>query len=236
MNNEELIALYKSGDIGALEQIIIRNERLVNYIVNRCTWVIREYFFIELSDLQQEGFIGLILAVDKYDLTRKDRSSFATFAFLLIKQRVLSYIKKTYKNKNDVSLYSPMNDEKVELVDTLESDDNHLMEIEESIYNDQLKEELEDVMRRYLTLKEYQVLELRYGLDGDDLTLEDIARLFGRSKEGIRKTEQFALKKLRKSPWGVNKAKEEFREKYITSEVVSINGVINKLDFIDKYF
>ncbi|MCR5621607.1 MAG: RNA polymerase sigma factor RpoD/SigA [Treponema sp.] len=62
----------------------------------------------------------------------------------------------------------------------------------------------EDIARALDTLspKESKVLRLRYGLDGDGgKTLQEIATIFGRSKERIRQIECAALGHLRQIQW-----------------------------------
>ena len=53
-------------------------------------------------------------------------------------------------------------------------------------------------MSHQLTERERKVLEYRYGLiDGNEMTLEEVAKVFGLTKERIRQIEAKALRKLR---------------------------------------
>ena len=65
MTNEDLVLLHQQGNRHALESLIENNKGLVMKIVNK-------FFFdrtnsITREDLEQEGFIGFIMAANKYD-------------------------------------------------------------------------------------------------------------------------------------------------------------------------
>ncbi len=61
-----------------------------------------------------------------------------------------------------------------------------------------LREKIEEAMSHQLTERERKVLEYRYGLiDGNEMTLEEVAKVFGLTKERIRQIEAKALRKLR---------------------------------------
>jgi RNA polymerase primary sigma factor len=60
-----------------------------------------------------------------------------------------------------------------------------------------LRERIGEVLRS-LAQREREVIELRYGLkDGQPKTLDEVARLFGITRERIRQIEAKALRKLR---------------------------------------
>ena len=57
---------------------------------------------------------------------------------------------------------------------------------------------LKDIMRRVLTEREYRVLALRTGLEtGRELTLEEVGKIFGVTRERIRQIESKAYRRLR---------------------------------------
>lgn len=83
---KKLFELYKNGDEGARKKLINSNLRLVVYAVKR---VHKEYIgnqkvSLNFLDLIQEGNIGLIKAIDKFDLSKGMRLS--TYALWWIKQ------------------------------------------------------------------------------------------------------------------------------------------------------
>jgi RNA polymerase primary sigma factor len=243
------IQIENGGDegIAARNKLILENRRLV---YSRA----RSYLYsgMELDDLIQEGMIGLIYAVDKYDWRRGFR--FSTYAIHWIRQAMgravenyartirlpshaiesLSRIKRTYEvlsnklsrvptdeeiaraidlpvNKvrrlllpetlTPLSLNVPMGNSDTPLVDLLIADDN----VSPFTYLFQLviREEIDKALD-CLTLREQEVLHLRFGLinDSDPMTLEEIGRKIGVSRERIRQIEEVALKKLRRSEIG----------------------------------
>ena len=60
------------------------------------------------------------------------------------------------------------------------------------------EERIEEAMSHQLNERERKVLEYRYGLvDGNEMTLDEVARIFNLTKERIRQIEAKALRKLR---------------------------------------
>ena len=60
-----------------------------------------------------------------------------------------------------------------------------------------MEESLDAALKR-LKPKEEKVLRLRYGFDSAEcMTLEEIGKILGHTKEGIRQIEKSGLKKLR---------------------------------------
>ncbi len=86
---EEEIALFQKmhqGDAEARDQIIEANLRLVLSIASQFA----QKSIVPLEDLVQEGCLGLIRAVDKFDWRRGNR--FSTYAFWWIRQYIVRAI------------------------------------------------------------------------------------------------------------------------------------------------
>ena len=66
-----------------------------------------------------------------------------------------------------------------------------------SIESDQLKEVIDFTLDTKLTPRESNVLKLRFGFEGDPLSLEQVGDLVGVSRERVRQIEAKALRKLR---------------------------------------
>lgn len=79
----ELIARVRMGDASAKEEICERSKRLVVKMV-------RNYIGrgIDFDDLVQEGMIGVLKALDKYDITHESGSRFSTYASYWIKREI----------------------------------------------------------------------------------------------------------------------------------------------------
>ena len=78
---KELFAKYNTGDLEARQRLIECNLKLVVYIAKK--YIGRG---IDLLDLIQEGSIGLITAVEKFDLSKGNK--FSTYATWWIRQSI----------------------------------------------------------------------------------------------------------------------------------------------------
>jgi len=246
MINEELVLLYQQGNKKALESLIENNTGIVRKIANKFYGINK---MVEFDDLIQVGTIGLINAAKLYDNTLESKANFITYAFQSIRREIYSCVngrssKDVENNKfngNCVSLDTPLKeDNEMELKDTIESIDYGFENVEEKIYIKQLRADLESAMIDNNTLKEREVLMLRYGWDTNkESTYIDIADIFNISSNKIINIESAALKKLRCSNWGQEKGKE-----YIQSKLENIkessrynqDSVVEKINIIDKYF
>ena len=207
---------------------------------------------MELSDLTQEGNVGLMRAVDKFDYRRGFK--FSTYATWWIKQgitRSLSDTPKTirlpvhvkelqtkvnrviakYRQDNSrdpsddfISKETGIDREQVKKIrniirepyslDTPLSDDSEESTIGDfiedtetivpfdSLENEEKEKFLEKAISNDLTDREIKVLRMRFGFGtNSDLTLEDIGKQFGVTRERIRQIEAKALRKLRKGKY-----------------------------------
>ena len=84
LSNEQLIALYKKNqDINIRNEIIINNIGLV-YVAARKR--IKSSTCFTFDDLVQEGIIGMIKGIEKFDTTRN--TSFSTYVYYWIIQQI----------------------------------------------------------------------------------------------------------------------------------------------------
>ncbi|HSH70567.1 MAG TPA: sigma-70 family RNA polymerase sigma factor [Deferrisomatales bacterium] len=106
-------------------------------------------------------------------------------------RRLLGFARRTF------SLDQPMGDEEdFSLGDTLE--DPHAADPSEVMLEENRVELLQEWLE-HLSPREQDILRLRYGLyEGDPLTLEEIGRRYGVTRERIRQIEMAALRKLRR--------------------------------------
>ncbi|MBY6931871.1 sigma-70 family RNA polymerase sigma factor [Clostridium botulinum] len=229
MRNEELVLLYQQGDKQALNSLIENNRRIVFKIANK--FYVNNTNSIDIEDLEQEGYIGLIIAAEKYNSDMDHHALFITYAIYWVYQKINTFIKQRNTN-NEISLNTPLKEnEEIERQDLLESIDNGYENTDEKLYLKQLREDLESIMLENITLREREVLKLHYGWECKKCSFTYIGSLFGVSDSRVQQIEHMALRKIRQTKW----AKLEYKKHY-KSIKHNYNTVENKIDFADKYF
>ncbi|PIH05224.1 sigma-70 family RNA polymerase sigma factor [Clostridium combesii] len=232
MTNEELVCVYQEWNSKeALNQLIEHNTGIVYKLANK--FYVQGTNSIDKEDLVQEGFIGLIVAAERYDFNNPNKAKFITYAIHWIYHKINRFINQ--KNTNgEISVYTPTNEDDTTLLDSLEDDENPYENIEDKIYYEELRTELNEVMHEYITLREREVLKLRYGWNNNkSMTYNEMGEVFDVSGERVRNIQARALKKIRHSSWGKHKAKELYIDK--KENIYSINDFINVEQFKNKY-
>lgn len=192
----ELAKRAKDGDAQARRRLIESNLRLVVAIA-------RTYRSdtLDLLDLIQEGTLGLIRAVDRYDWRRGAKLS--TYAFPWIRHAVLDAVQGC----------RGMAEKTTSLDATLATDGDlsYTDVLADSIAPDPLQELLDripaidiDAQLRRLPDRSRQVIELRYGLrDGLARTADTVAAELGLARERVRTIELHGLRKLSASQFAL---------------------------------
>ena len=225
MSNEELVQLYQKGDKKALDKLIQANTDIIHKIANKYNGVNRE---LELDDLFQNGVLGFIKAVKKYNPNHEKKAKFITYAVFYIDRYIYGCVngwssKEVSNNnfyKSCTSLNAPIREnETEEVIDFIEVVDYGFENIEEKIFLQNLRKELEEVMQNCNTLEQREVLKSKYGWNAKTMALNDIAEIFNSTVSKVRNIEILALRKLRNSSWAMNNIK-----------------VFAELGYIDKFY
>jgi RNA polymerase primary sigma factor len=235
----ELATRAQAGDQGALEKLIVSNLR---YVVS----VARRYlgYGLALADLINEGNIGLIHAVQRFDPSRGVKV--ITYAVWWIRQAIthaiaehggvialpvkqLEKLRKVFEGYRRYTQQSGVEPTSAELaaeldlpVDEVESVLNiyrHLsldapigeggetsfLDVlpsttspsgEEAYINATLTDEIRELLSQ-LPPREQQILRLRFGIDEEPKTLEEIGGMLGITRERVRQIEKQAKDRLR---------------------------------------
>ena len=129
----------------------------------------------------------------------KKKIKLATYASRCIENEILMYLRKTNKLKSEVSFDEPLNIDwdgnELLLSDILGTDEDLIeRDIEASVDKKLLHKALDQLSGR-----EKQIMELRFGLVGQDkLTQKDVADLLGISQSYISRLEKKIIKRLQK--------------------------------------
>ncbi|ERK30005.1 sporulation sigma factor SigK [Clostridium intestinale URNW] len=192
--DEELyLKKFHEGDVSAKSILIERNLRLVAHIVKKYSMQNKD-----VDDLISIGTVGLIKAIESFDSSKGTR--LATYAARCIENEILMLFRNNKKNKSEVYLQDPIGIDKegneICLMDVLSSESDSVVEIVEN--NLQVRS-LYNKMSKFLSTREREILEMRYGLiDGKVKTQREIAVILGISRSYVSRIEKKALKKLNK--------------------------------------
>lgn len=184
----------KAGDIEARNILVEYNLRLVAHIVKKYN-----NFERDLDDLISIGTIGLIKAINTYDIEKGNR--LVTYASRCIENELLMMLRQERKCSKELSLYEPIGTDKegneINLLDIVECDNNDIAE--HIILEDNIAL-LYHTLHTLLDERERKVLTLRYGLYGiQPLTQREVASALDISRSYVSRIEKKALNKLRQS-------------------------------------
>ena len=197
-HKEDIIASIKNLPSNShRNDMIVKELELVEKIARRFSTTQQASGVMSILDLLQEGYIGLIQAVDKLDWKIIDESqdpdqTLKSFMSKRIKGAIRRAIDINRGNiripehkLNEMRKNSEKEKETVEMffnsifssID--EPDENNIInEIEDKKeeYNiDILNKYLLSIMETHLSIKEYDILRMRYGLDCDKMSAKEIA-------------------------------------------------------------
>ena len=235
----DLATRAQAGDQGALEKLIVSNLR---YVVS----VARRYlgYGLALADLINEGNIGLIQAIQRFDPSRGVKV--ITYAVWWIRQAIthaiaehggvialpvkqleklrqvlegyrrytqqigvepsseelaaeldlpIDEVESVLHNYRHLSLNTPIGEgSKASFLDVLPSMTSPSGE--EAYITATLPDEIRELLSQ-LPARDQQILRLRFGIDEEPKTLEEIGEMLGITRERVRQIEKRAKERLR---------------------------------------
>ena len=192
-NDYELIYEVREQSEEAYNLIIKKYSKLINKIADEYYRNNKKYK-VDYEDIVQEGYFGLLQALDNYN---DDSTLFYTFASICIRREMERMLKTHTRQKNlsinkAISLYKPINqNEDACLEDIIPSSDN----VEENIMSDITVKKLMDY-KYELPFEMSIIYELRYNKFNND----EISILLDMPKKKVEKL--------------VNKIKREVKKYY----------------------
>lgn len=189
---QRLLQLVACSDIKARDTLIEHNLRLVVYLAKKF-----ENTGLELEDLVSVGTIGLIKAINSFELEKKIK--LATYASRCIENEILMYLRKIVKRRLEVSLDEPLNIDgegnELLLSDILGTESEGVYSsIEQSVEKQLLFASISRLTRR-----EQQIVLMRFGLFGqEEKTQKEVADLLGISQSYISRLEKKIIGRLKR--------------------------------------
>lgn len=184
-NDYELVSLAQEGNEDAInliykkyKPVIVKKSHDAIYRAN--------HHGIEISDIMQEGYIGLEDAINKF--SESDNTCFYTFANLCIEREIINYLRKTTRGRNRILNDAGPIDECLEM--TVKDD----YDTEFSIIYEETKNSIIDKIEKEFTDFEKDVF--KYKIDG--YSIEEIANTLNRDLKSIYNTIHRIKSKFRK--------------------------------------
>lgn len=200
MTRDELVsalAAARAGDKAARDEIVLRNRRLVQYVVRRYMPLARAHG-MSVDDMAQECMIGLIKAVDTY---KPDKgAALSTYAVRCMCNGLLNYVNREIKAANTSPIDVPAAGKRRSVADTVAYEDKSLQAVDDAEDKAILSRTLRQVLAA-LPADEYEIITLYYGLDartkGKVMTHSAVGKMVGRSTSYVSSHLHHARERLR---------------------------------------
>lgn len=181
--------LFNGDKENARKKLIEHNLRLVVHIAKKY-----EGSGETQDDLFSIGTIGLIKAVDSFSNDKGVK--IATYAAKCIENEMLMHLRANKRNFQIASLSDSIGTDKegdeITLMDVISSNDEEI--VEKLLHKDRMK--LLSNNLNVLDDKEKEIINLRYGINGKELTQKEVAKCFNISRSYVSRIEKRALIKL----------------------------------------
>ena len=205
----ELAQRIRKGDRVALEKLTRANLRFVVSMAKQY-----QNQGLSLPDLINEGNLGLIKAAEKFDETRGFK--FISYAVWWIRQSILqalaeqsrivrlplnqvgslNKISKAFSGRH-ISVDAPfVEGEDNSLLDVLVNDDSPMAD--RTLVNESLSREIDRALST-LSEREKEIIQMFFGINHQEMTLEEIGDKFNLTRERVRQIKEKAIRRLRQN-------------------------------------
>lgn len=169
--------------------IAMSNINLMKWVLNRLGYY--NLPNIDNEELEQESFILLLDAIDKFDVSR---GSFSTYLLVYLKNSLRHIL--TYNQ--DLSLEQPINDldgEEITLQDTIEDEKttSEVLNIEDKSIDTDVRKEIKSTLGKEIT----DIIFYKYGIGSSVKTVKQLAKIYNMTEKDINKILIKAKRKLR---------------------------------------
>lgn len=194
---EEKIAIEEmlNGNKESRNKLIEHNLRLVAHIVKKYE---SKDIDVDVDDLISIGTIGLIKAIDSYNLSKQTKIT--TYAARCIENEILMHFRSNKKNNNIISLNDSIGFDKdgneINLIDIIQDKSPEIIDI---LHNKDNVSQL-SIYLKDLNSREKEIIIKRYGLyNQKEQTQKKIAKELGISRSYVSRIEKRALTKILRS-------------------------------------
>lgn len=201
MTDEELVKEYcETNSEQVFEELLKRYSRTIyQYTRNR---YYNQRGYIDLEDIQQECRIMLWSLAKKYNDVKIEKdfkgyliNSIKYTAHITNRVRRIDQDKKYFYAEN--SYGDAYEDNEIQDIASCDS----IGDLEKTLFNKELREELENIMFEKLSLKESAIIKLFFGWDDEKVPKEQIAKLLNLTNYKVNYMLCSGLKKIRQTEW-----------------------------------
>lgn len=192
LGEKDIFSKIKNGDMNIREKFIKYNLRAVIYEVNKNFFYWQEQGVIEKEELLSVGIIGLIKAVDTFDVSRNYK--FITYAITCIDNELKMFIRNMKKSPNALSLENNIytDDEFDKTLNDILSDNYDF--VEDIIKKEEYK--IIDKIVDDLSFEERKIIRMYFGFDGKRYNQQELSKLCNVSQSYMSRVIRKILKKI----------------------------------------
>ena len=192
LDEEYIFSKIKNGDMDIRDEFIKYNLRSVVYEINKTFSYWLQHSIVEKEDLLSVGIVGLIKAVDSFDVSKKCK--FITYSITCIDNEIKMFIRKIKNYPYALSLENNVynDDDSDKTINDILSDDSNFVD-------DILKKEEYKIINKIvddLPFEERKIIRMYFGFDNKRYNQTELSELYGFSQSYISRIIKKILKKI----------------------------------------